>query len=109
MMGDMATSTEPTVTDNPDEHRVEIRVGDELAGFVVYRRRPGLIAYIHTEIDSRYEGHGLGSTLIRAALDQARAEQLAVLPFCPFVEAFVTRHPEYVDLVPAENREAFGL
>ena len=105
----MATDTEPTVADNPDEHRVEIRVGDDLAGFVVYRRRPGLIAYIHTEIEDRYEGRGLGSTLIRAALDQARAEQLAVLPFCPFVNAFIERHPEYVDLVPAENREAFGL
>ena len=44
------------ITDNPDQHRYEIRVDDELAGFVQYRRREGLIALIHTEIDSRFEG-----------------------------------------------------
>ena len=105
----MATGTEPTVNDHPDEQRVEIHTGDELAGFVVYRRRPGLIAYMHTEIDPRFEGQGLGSTLIRAALEQARQEGLKVLPFCPFVNAFIARHPDYVDLVPTEHREAFGL
>jgi predicted GNAT family acetyltransferase len=98
-----------TVSDNPSEHRVEVRLGDELGGFVVYRRKPGLVAFIHTEIDPRFEGHGLGSTLIGAVLDAARADGEAVLPFCPFVNAYIERHSEYVDLVPASQREAFGL
>ena len=65
------------VTDNAEEHRFEIRVDDDLAGFAVYRARPSLIAFIHTEIDDRFEGQGLGSQLIRAALDSTRERGLA--------------------------------
>ena len=97
------------IIDNPDQHRYEIRVSDELAGFVQYRRREGLIALIHTEIDARFEGQGLASQLIAAVLDEARSAGVAVLPFCPFVNAYISRHPEYADLVPEEFRSEFGL
>jgi uncharacterized protein len=97
------------IIDNPDHKRYEIRVSDEVAGFVQYRRRPGLIALIHTEIDPRFEGQGLGSELIRGVLDGARSEGVAVLPFCPFVNGFISRHPEYVSLVPEDFRSEFGL
>jgi predicted GNAT family acetyltransferase len=97
------------IIDNPDAHRYEIRVSDELAGFVQYRRRPGLVAFIHTEIDTRFEGQGLGSQLIAGVLDEARAAGVAVLPFCPFVNGYISRHPSYVDLVPEEFRAEFGL
>lgn len=80
-----------------------------LAGFAQYRSRPGLIAFIHTEVDEAHEGEGLGSKLVAYALDDARARGLEVLPFCPFVNAFLQRHPEYVDLVPESRREAFAL
>ncbi len=97
------------IAKNEPEHRYEISSGDEVAGFVQYRERPGLIAFIHTEIDDRFEGQGLGSQLIAHALDDARANGLVVLPFCPFVNSYIERHQEYVDLVPADRREAFGL
>lgn len=97
------------MADNPDEQRYEIRVGAELAGFVRYRLRPGLISFTHTEIDDRFEGQGLGGRLASFALDDARAKGLGVLPFCPFVKAYIERHREYVDLVPEERRGGFGL
>lgn len=97
------------IIDNPDQHRYEIQVDGELAGFVQYRRRPGLIAFIHTEIDQRFEGQGLASKLIAAALDSAREEGIWVLPFCPFVNGFIERHPEYASLVPEEFRAEFNL
>jgi predicted GNAT family acetyltransferase len=97
------------VTDNPDEERYEVTEDGTLAGFVQYRSRPGLLALIHTEIDPRFEGRGLGSTLAQGVLDDAAARHLQVLPFCPFVNAYIARHPEYVSLVPADHREQFGL
>ena len=98
-----------SIRDNQDQHRYEIHVSDEVAGFVQYRRREGLIAFIHTEIDPRFEGQGLGSQLIAGVLDEARAAGVRVLPFCPFVNGYISRHPEYVDLVPEDFRPEFGL
>ena len=97
------------VTDAPERKRFEVTVDDELAGFLVYRSRKGLLALIHTEVEDRFEGRGLGGRLARFALDQARAESLAVLPFCPFVNEWMKRHPEYVDLVPPAYRADFDL
>jgi uncharacterized protein len=97
------------VRDAPDAERYEIHLDGTLAGFAEYRRRPGLIAFTHTEIDDAHEGQGLASTLIRHALDDARSDGLAVLPFCDFVNGYITRHPEYADLVPDGFREQFGV
>ena len=100
---------DPHVADNPDASRYEITLDGEVAGFAQYGVRPGLIAFVHTEIADGHEGEGLGSKLIRAALDDARSRGLHVLPFCPFVNGYIERHPEYADLVPAEHRERFGV
>jgi predicted GNAT family acetyltransferase len=97
------------VTDNPDENRFEIRADGELAGFAAYERSPGTISFRHTEIDDRFGGKGLGSELARNALDAVRAEGLAVLPFCPFISGWIRKHPEYLDLVPEDQHERFGL
>jgi predicted GNAT family acetyltransferase len=105
------TAEEPQIVigDAPERKRFVATVDGEPAGFIVYRLRPGLLALIHTEVEERFEGHGLGGRLARFALDQARAEGLAVLPFCPFVNDWMKRHPEYNDLVPAEYRANFDL
>jgi predicted GNAT family acetyltransferase len=84
-------------------------VDGELAGFTDYKTRPGIIAFIHTEIDEGFHGRGLGDRLIAYALDDARKRGLAVLPFCPFVQSFIQSHHDYVDLVPESQREAFAL
>lgn len=97
------------VADNPGEGRYEVRAGGELAGFSQYRQRPDGLAFIHTEIDDRFEGQGLGGRLVSFALDDARARDLAVLPYCPFVKGYIERHPEYLDLVPEAMRGDFGL
>jgi predicted GNAT family acetyltransferase len=98
-----------TVADNADGERYEIRVGDQLAGFLQYRLRPGLIELVHTEIDEEFEGRGLGSKLISFALNDARDRGLAVLPFCPFVNDYIRRHRHYVALVPEGRHQDFEL
>ena len=97
------------VTDNPDKARFEIVADGELAGFAQYHLRDGVIAFTHTQTDDRYRGHGLGSRLVRASLDDARARHLVVLPYCPFVRNWISRHREYADLVPSDRRQQFGL
>jgi uncharacterized protein len=101
--------SDPEVTHEPEAGRYSISVEGELAGFTQYRDRPQGLAFMHTEIDDRFEGQGLGSRLISSALDDARSRDLAVLPFCPFVRSYIERHREYVDLVPEKMRAQFGL
>lgn len=100
---------EATVADAPERERFEVSVGGEVVGFTEYHRGARALALIHTEIDSANEGEGLASRLIRATLDTARAEGVAVLPFCPFVRSFIEAHKEYLDLVPVERRAEFKL
>jgi uncharacterized protein len=103
------SATQITVADNESEARYEIHVDGELAGFMTYRPKAGLIELVHTEIDEEFEGQGLGSRLISFALDDARERELAVLPICPFVNDYIQRHRQYVDLVPEGRRGDFGL
>jgi predicted GNAT family acetyltransferase len=97
------------VVDNPQADRFEIHVDGELAGVVQYHRQDTTISLMHTVVDPRFEGKGYASALARSVLDAARAEGLAVLPFCPYIRGYLQRHPEYVDLVPPDERARFGL
>ena len=91
------------VRNNPAENRYEIWADAELAGYTRYVLPRGRIAFLHTEVYEAYEGMGLGSRLARAALDDARARGLVVMPFCPFIAGFIERHlDEYRDLVAPE-------
>lgn len=87
------------VTDNPTDHRYEARLDGALAGFAVYRDAPGRRIFTHTEVDPAFEGHGVGGVLASAALDDVRRSGLEVVPQCPFIAAYIERHPAYADLV----------
>ena len=97
------------VADVNERERYEVRVDGELAAFTAYKTRPGIIAFIHTEVEEGFRHRGLGERLIAYALDDARKRELAVLPFCPFVQSFIQAHRDYADLVPQGQREAFEL
>ena len=99
----------PEFRDDPEAGRLEVLVDGRRAGYAAYRRRPGAIALTHTEIEPEFEGRGRGGTLVREALSRARAEGIAVLPFCPFVRSYIESHPDQLDLVPADRREEFEL
>ncbi|WP_422739491.1 GNAT family N-acetyltransferase [Micromonospora sp. WMMD729] len=91
------------VEDNPAKNRFEILVDDALAGFTAYvPRGQDVLVFTHTEVDPRFQGKGVGSVLIRGTLDQVRARGARVVPQCPFVAAFIDKHPEYADLVLAQ-------
>ena len=82
---------EATFKDNEARQQYEVYVDGMLAGH------------------DQYEGMGLGSRLVQFALDDLRARNLNAVPTCPFVAAYIRRHPEYLELVKPEQRRALGL
>jgi uncharacterized protein len=86
-----------------EERRYVLLVDGEHAGELVFRDRGnGVLAFLHTEVDSARQQRGLGSALVRGALDDARERGLKIVAICPFVDAFVHDHPDYAALAVAD-------
>jgi predicted GNAT family acetyltransferase len=86
-------SEAPQVTDNRDESRFEIYMGGELAE-LIYRRRDDRLVLVHTRVPDDLGGHGLGGLLVQAALARAKAEELTLVPLCPFARSWLKRRPD---------------
>lgn len=91
------------IVDEPEGQRYVARLDDELAGFIDYRRVRGRIIFLHTEVDPAFEGRGIGARLAARVLDDVRAKGLTFSNKCPFIAAYLQRHPQYRDL-QAERR-----
>ncbi|MER6221511.1 GNAT family N-acetyltransferase [Streptomyces sp900105755] len=89
------------VNNVPGANRYEARVDGaaRVAGVAEYIRTTTLVAFRHTEVAPEYAGGGVGSALVRSALDNTRASRLLVLATCPFFAGWIARHPEYQDLL----------
>ena len=100
----------PSVTDNPERSRLELRIDGELAGWLDYRPAGPSVILAHTEVVDGHARQGLGGELVRRALDTARADGKTVIPTCPFAHAYIDRHPELDEfLAPyARRRRARG-
>jgi predicted GNAT family acetyltransferase len=103
-MGREAESAIIQVSDNTAENRFEAHAGGNTA-FLVYRRMPGRLVLVHTAVPTEFEGHGIGSKLVRAGIEFAREQGLTVVPVCRFVIDYIRRHQEYVDLVHPDYRD----
>ncbi len=90
--------------DDEDRNRFELDVGGTSA-FVAYRKSPGAITLVHTEVPPELGGKGIGSKLARATLDAVRAQGRKLTVECEFIQGFMGKHPEYNDLL-AEGRAA---
>lgn len=97
------------ITDNTTRRRFEVRVDDEIAALVTYGKNAHEIALTHTETKPGFEGQGYAKQVVEFALARAREDGLEVLPFCPYVRDYIAKHPEQLDLVPAELRPRFEL
>jgi predicted GNAT family acetyltransferase len=86
------------VVNNEAAARFEASVAGETA-YLTYEHQPGRIIYDHAKVPTVLEGHGLAGKITKTALDYARANGLKVVPVCPYVAAYIRKHPEYQDLV----------
>ena len=89
-----------TLADNAANHRFELELPEGLA-FVSYRRAGDVLHLVHAEVPAALEGRGVGSRLVRETLELIRTRGERIVPVCPFIVAFVARHPEYASLVQA--------
>jgi uncharacterized protein len=97
-MTTLETGNMNEVVNNTSKHRYELAVDGHVAA-TYYAIDGGVITFIHTEVPPELGGKGIGSKLIRGALDQVRADGLKVVPQCPFVKAFIDKNAAYQDLL----------
>src|SRR5262245_53364945 len=97
-----------SVVHNEAGHRFEARLGDATA-FTEYRLRDGVIILPHTVVPEEFEGRGVGGQLAKAALGFAREQGLEVIPTCSFIAGYITRHPEWHDIVDPSYRARLGI
>ena len=101
-------SAPPDVVMNEETHRFEATLGDETA-FAEYSLLHDAIVLPHTVVPDAFAGKGVGGALAKAALGYARTHGLKVKPSCSFMAGYITKHPEYHDLVHPDFREKLGL
>jgi len=88
------------VIDNQEASRYELFDGEQRLGFADYKFVPGRILFTYIEVDPVLQGHGLGSILTEAALEDCRDRGLQVTASCPFIIDYLRDHPEYDDIAP---------
>jgi predicted GNAT family acetyltransferase len=94
---DQAPASRNTVRDNRELQRFELPVDGEIV-FADYHRQPGRLVITHVEAPISLRGAGHAGDLMRGVAEEARAEQVKVLPLCSYARAWLKRHPEYGDL-----------
>jgi predicted GNAT family acetyltransferase len=90
------------VVNNAAKQRYELAVDGHIAA-TYYEIAGNVITFEHTEVPPELGGKGIGSTLIKGALDQVRSAGLKVIAECPFVKAYIDKHPDYGDLLSRQT------
>jgi uncharacterized protein len=94
----MSQDNAPLVEHNAAAKRFEIQDPAGLSQLTYRQREDGTLILVHTEVPPALSGRGLGGELARAALEYARDQKLRVAPDCPFVQSYMTKHPEFESL-----------
>ena len=88
------------IADHPQHHHYALHIDGKSAAHIEYRMHGDkTIELVHTEVGKDFEGKGLGSQIVRFALDDARKRGLEVIPTCTYIAGWVQKHPDYADLV----------
>jgi predicted GNAT family acetyltransferase len=104
----MASEVTVKMSKNPQLGRYEARIGDKVAGFAVFQIQGDRVIFQHTIVADEFEGQGIGSQLAKFALDDVRSSGRLISPICPFISAYISRHPEYVRFVDSAYKRQFS-
>ncbi|WP_338876802.1 GNAT family N-acetyltransferase [Spirosoma sp. SC4-14] len=95
-------SAEPLVRNNRHHHRFELEIDGKLSIIAYQDIDDQTLAVVHTEVDRSLEGKGVGSRLVAGMLSYVESHDLKIVPLCPFVAAYLERHPEWSHVVSTE-------
>jgi uncharacterized protein len=90
--GEPPSSPRFAVSDNRASKRLELTVGGHTA-FLEYERTLDTLTLNHTEVPDDLRGRHVGDALVTAALDIGHSEGLRIVAVCPFVRAYMRKHP----------------
>ena len=93
MMGAMTETNDGAVVDNLADSRLEVRADGRLAE-LIYRKNGKRLVLVHTEVPEALEGRGIAGRLVQAGLDKAVANDMTVVPLCPYARGWLKRHPD---------------
>jgi predicted GNAT family acetyltransferase len=100
--------TDVTIRHNPGRERFEVLVAGNVIGKAVYKAYGGGDApqriFYHTVINEEYGGQGLAGQLATVALDETMADGISIVPVCPYIKKFLTKHPEYTGSTTATTQ-----
>ena len=105
----MTDASHIAIRDNPAKHRFEADLGEGDLAIAEYYLRPGEIVFTHTEVPTAHKGKGIGSAVVRFALNAARERELLVVPVCPFFGTYMKEHEEVQHLLAPQYRSKLGL
>ena len=97
-MSTESEQSEPTITHRPEAQCFETTINGQ-TGYISYQERDNTLIYDHTIVPQSLGGRGVGSALVKRALDFAHEHDKKVIPQCSFVSAYIKKHPEYQDLL----------
>jgi predicted GNAT family acetyltransferase len=86
--------TEYTLTDNTEAKKFEMKV-EGYTAYIEYMLMGNKIFFTHTEVPVPLEGKGIGSKLVKLALENIDSRGLKLVPLCPFTAQYIKRHPEW--------------
>jgi uncharacterized protein len=98
-----------TIENNTEKQQFEAKLDGKVVAFAEYRPIGQSIMFTHTEVNEDLEGKGVGSQLIRFALEDTKAKNMTAIPMCPFVKLFIQRHKDFIDVVHPSHRKVFSL
>lgn len=104
--------TDLQVSDNPAKFQYEASVAGQVVGIARYRSVGDQVIFVHTLVNHDYQGRGVGGVLAKWALDDVVRRGRRIVALCPYIAAYVSRHPEYAASVdgrqPAPPRPTGG-